>query len=168
MHRGLTVPVPTLRLWDSLSEGIGRVVASPPFLVGYVRWDARSNQESPPCQTVVSTALQLAVEHNEIAAASKPSPRKIVFAETKREADPILLMGKAEDTEEEPGKRTQWNRRGMGSGITGQIRRITSGRSCRQQGLMATCTDSSNEAKAEGGESRRGSAHESVRAMNEG
>jgi hypothetical protein len=45
---------------------------------------------------------------------------------------------------------------------------ITSGRSRRQQGLMATCTDSSNEAKAEGGESRRGSTHESVRAMNEG
>jgi hypothetical protein len=32
---------------------------------------------------------------------------------------------------------------------------------------VATCTDSSKEAKAEGGESRRGSAHESVRAMNE-
>jgi len=79
MHRGLTVPVPTLRLWDSLSEGIGRVVASPPFLVGYVRWDARSNQESPPCQTVVSTALQLAVEHNGMSAASKSTPRKVAF-----------------------------------------------------------------------------------------
>jgi len=95
------------------------------------------------------------LEHNEIAAASKPSPRKIVFAETKREADPILLMGKAEDTEEEPGKRTQWNRRGMGSGITGQIRRITSGRSWWQQGRVATCTDSSNEAKSR----RRGEPH---------
>ena len=54
------------------------------------------------------------LEHNEIAAASKPSPRKIVFAETKREADPILLMGKAEDTEEEPGKCTQWDPPGYG------------------------------------------------------
>ena len=77
-------------------------------------------------------------------------------------------QGKADDTDEETGTSSLWDRRGMGPGIRGKIRRITSGRSRRQQGLMATCTDSSNEAKAEGGESRRGSAHESVRAMNEG
>jgi hypothetical protein len=41
------------------------------------------------------------------------------------------------------------------------------GRSRWQQGLIATCTDSSNEAKAEGEESQRGSAHESVGAMTE-
>src|SRR5215469_15263836 len=29
----------------SLSEGFGRIVISPPYLVGYVRWDARSNQD---------------------------------------------------------------------------------------------------------------------------
>jgi hypothetical protein len=41
---------------------------------------------------------------------------------------------------------------------------ITSGRSPRAAGLVATCRDSWNEAKAEGEESRVGSAHESVRA----
>jgi hypothetical protein len=45
---------------------------------------------------------------------------------------------------------------------------ITSGRSCWQQGLVATCKDSSNEAKAEGEESQRGLAHESVVARTEG
>ena len=79
-----------------------------------------------------------------------------------------VAQGKADDTDEETGTSSLWDRRGMGPGIRGKIRRITSGRSRRQQGLMATCTDSLNEAKAEGGESRRGSTHESVRAMNEG
>jgi hypothetical protein len=45
---------------------------------------------------------------------------------------------------------------------------ITSGTSRWQQGLIATCKDSSNEAKAEGEESQRGWAHESVGAMNGG
>ena len=45
---------------------------------------------------------------------------------------------------------------------------ITSGRSRWQPGLVATGKDSSNEAKAEGEESQRGWAHESVRARNEG
>jgi len=44
---------------------------------------------------------------------------------------------------------------------------ITSGRSRRQQGLVATCRDSSNEAQAEGEESRTGLANESVGAMTE-
>jgi len=44
---------------------------------------------------------------------------------------------------------------------------ITSGTSRRQQGLIATCKDSSNEAKAEEGESQRGWAHESAGAMTE-
>jgi len=42
---------------------------------------------------------------------------------------------------------------------------ITSGGSRRQQGLVATCRDFSNEASAEGEESRMGSTHESVGAM---
>jgi len=45
---------------------------------------------------------------------------------------------------------------------------ISSGRSRWQQGLIVTCKDSSNEAKAEGEESQRGLAHGSVRAMTEG
>ena len=44
---------------------------------------------------------------------------------------------------------------------------ITSGRSRWQQGLVATCEDSTNEAKAEVGERHMGLAHESVGAMTE-
>jgi len=57
MHRRLTVPLPTFRLWDTLSEGFRRIVASPPYLVGYMRWDARSDH-TPPCQTIISTAYR--------------------------------------------------------------------------------------------------------------
>ena len=45
---------------------------------------------------------------------------------------------------------------------------FTSGRSRRQQGLVATCRDSRNEVKTEGGESQMGLAHESLGAMTEG
>jgi len=44
---------------------------------------------------------------------------------------------------------------------------ITSGRSRWQQGLVATCKDSSNEAEAEGEESQTGLAHGSVGAKTE-
>jgi len=44
---------------------------------------------------------------------------------------------------------------------------ITSGRTRWQQGLVATCQDSSNEAIAEGGESQTGLAHESIGATTE-
>ncbi len=44
---------------------------------------------------------------------------------------------------------------------------ITSGRTRWQQGLVATCKDSRNEAVAEGGESQAGLAHESIGAMTE-
>ena len=44
---------------------------------------------------------------------------------------------------------------------------ITSGRTRWQQGLVATCRDSRNEVKTEGGESQMGLAHESVGAMTE-
>ena len=69
--------------------------------------------------------------------------------------------------EEETGKCTP------GTAVTGSqalregFGEITSGRS-HQQGLVATCRDFSNEAKAEGEESQRGLAHGSVRAMTEG
>ncbi len=45
---------------------------------------------------------------------------------------------------------------------------ITSGRTRWQQGLEATCKDSSNEAKNRRRESQAGLAHESVRVMREG
>jgi len=66
-------------------------------------------------------------EHDEIAAASKSVPRKIVFADRSGKPIHISTWEKADDTEEEPGTCTQRNRRGMGSSITGKILRITSG-----------------------------------------
>ena len=108
------------------------------------------------------------LERNEMSAALEKTPAEKLFSRIEAGSRSSAAQGKADDTDEVTGTSSLWDRRGMGPGIRGKIRRITSGRSCRQQGLMATCTDSSNEAKAEGGESRRGSAHESVRAMNEG
>ena len=108
------------------------------------------------------------LERNEMSAALEKTSRGKVVPRIEAGSRSSAAQGKADDTDEVTGTSSLWDRRGMGPGIRGKIRRITSGRSCRQQGLMATCTDSSNEAKAEGGESRRGSAHESVRAMNEG
>ena len=60
---------------------------------------------------------------------------------------PKRLLGKAADTDEETGICSLWDRRGTGSSISGKIFRITSGRSRWQQGLEATCQDSSHEAK---------------------
>ena len=42
-----------------LFKGFGRIVASPPYLVGYVRWDARSNQAHLLVRQSFSTALQI-------------------------------------------------------------------------------------------------------------
>ena len=60
---------------------------------------------------------------------------------------PKRLVGKAADTDEETGTCSLWDRRGTGSSISGKIFRITSGRTPWQQGLVATCQDSSHEAK---------------------
>jgi len=79
-----------------------------------------------------------------------------------------LPLGKADDADEATGKSNLQTVVAEAQASQERLSGITSGRSWWQQGLVATCTDSSNEAKAEGGESRRGSAHESVRAMNEG
>ena len=106
-------------------------------------------------------------EHKEISAAPKLSARKKSFqADHVAGSRPKPLLGKADDTEEETGICTLWDRRGMGSSIQGKILRITSGKS-RWQQLIATCTDPSNEAKAEEEGSRMGLAHESVGAMTE-
>ncbi len=40
----------------TLSEGFRRVVAFPPYLVGYVRWDARSGRRS--CQTIMFNSFR--------------------------------------------------------------------------------------------------------------
>jgi hypothetical protein len=44
------------------------------------------------------------------------------------EADPFPSWGKADATEEETGKGTLWNRRGMGSSIQGKIHRDNVGK----------------------------------------
>jgi hypothetical protein len=41
---------------------------------------------------------------------------------------PTPLLGKADDTEEETGRRTPWDRRGKGPGIRGRIRRDNVGK----------------------------------------
>jgi len=85
-------------------------------------------------------------EHNGISAASKTTRRKVVYAGAAG-SRPIVSWGKADDTKEETGKCTSWDRRGRGSDIQRKILRITSGRSHEQQGLVITCKDSSNEAR---------------------
>jgi hypothetical protein len=52
--------MPLLRIWANLgplSEGFERFVAARSNLVGYVRWDARSDR-FPPCQTIIPTAFR--------------------------------------------------------------------------------------------------------------
>ena len=105
-------------------------------------------------------------EHKGMSAAWKTLPLRNRSA-GQAGSRPTLELGKADDAEEETGTSTLWNRRSMGPGIAGKIRRITSGRSRWQQGLVATCKDSSNEAKAEGEESHAGLTHETVRAKTE-
>ena len=169
MHRGLTVPVPTLRLWDSLSEGIGRVVASPPFLVGYVRWDARSNQESPPCQTVVSTALQLAAEHKGIPAALEKRARvKSCSRGSRGKADPLYSGGRPMTRRKKQACALRETAVARGQASGERFSEITSGTSRRQQGLMTTCEDSLNEAVwPKERRAGRGWTHESVEATTE-
>ena len=58
----------TLASVGTLSEGSERFVASPLYLVGYVRWDARSDRV-PPLQTIISAALQVALRVRDISGA---------------------------------------------------------------------------------------------------
>ena len=46
MHRCLTVSVPLLRAWIHCPRAPEQFVTSPLCLVGYVRWDARSDPPS--------------------------------------------------------------------------------------------------------------------------
>src|SRR5580692_12181508 len=65
------------------------------------------------------------------------------------------LGGRPMTSGKSTGACTRWDRRGRGPGNQGKIRRITSRRFRWQQGLVATCVDSSHEAIAEGEERRR-------------
>ena len=68
------------------------------------------------------------LEHNEIAAASKTGPRKNRVRGTKREADPITFLGRPKTLRKNQANALSGTRRGMGSGITGQIRRDNVGK----------------------------------------
>src|SRR5215469_3612607 len=46
MHRGLAVPVPTSRLWVHCPRASDGLLPPRLYLVGYVRWDARSSHSS--------------------------------------------------------------------------------------------------------------------------
>src|ERR1700738_2988234 len=57
MHRGLTVSVPLLRMWVHCPRASNGLLPRRSNLVGYVRWDARSDR-FPPCQTIIPTAFR--------------------------------------------------------------------------------------------------------------
>ena len=82
---------------------------------------------------------------------------------------PTPLLGKADDREEGTGMCTPWDRRGMGPGIRGKIRRDNVGKIPVAAGVwwQPTCKDSSIEAEAEVEESQSGLADESVGATTE-
>ena len=106
-------------------------------------------------------------EHKEMTATSKIPSAVKSLERNFTVCRPITLLGKADVAGEATGKSNpqtvvvgvQASREGLAE--------ITSGRSRWQQGLVATCKDSSNEAVAEAGESQTGLAHESVGARKE-
>jgi hypothetical protein len=67
-------------------------------------------------------------EHNEIAAAPKPCPRKIAFAERSGKPIQIISWGRPMTLRKNQANALSGTRRGMGSGITGQIRRNNVGK----------------------------------------
>ena len=66
-------------------------------------------------------------EHNEISATSKHGPREVVLR-SKAGSRSHLSWEKADDTAEETGMRTLWDRRGTGSSIQGKILRDNVGK----------------------------------------
>src|SRR6266851_1054692 len=67
-------------------------------------------------------------EHYEISAASKQWPASGRESRSEAGSRPHLSWGKADDTGEETGKRTRWDRRGTGSSIQGKILRDNVGK----------------------------------------
>jgi hypothetical protein len=98
----------------------------------------------------------------------KFAPLRSRFSGYSRYADPEPLRGKANVAGEATGKcnlqtvvvRAQASSEGHAEDNVGKIP-VAAG------AMVATCEDSTNEAKAEGGESHLGLAHESVGAMTE-
>jgi hypothetical protein len=97
----------------------------------------------------------------------KFAPLRSRFSGYSRYADPKPLRGKADVAGEVTGESNLQTVVVGAQASPEGLAEITSGRSRWQQGLVATCKDSSNEAKAEGAESQTGLAHESVRAKTE-
>jgi hypothetical protein len=56
IHRCLTVSAPLLRAWIHFPRAPEQFVTSPLCLVGYVRWDARSDRV-PPLQTIIFSSF---------------------------------------------------------------------------------------------------------------
>ena len=97
----------------------------------------------------------------------KFAPLRSRFSGYSRYADLEPLRGKANVAGEETGKRNLQTVVVRAQASSEGLAEISSGRSRWQQGLVATCEDSTNEAKAEVGERHMGLAHESVGAMTE-
>src|SRR5215475_11029908 len=100
-------------------------------------------------------------EHKGISAASKFSREKS-YSRNVAGSRPKRLVGKADDTDEETGKCSLWDRRGTGSSISGKIFRDNVGKN-----PLAAGAGSNLPRLTEGGESQMGLAHESVGAMTE-
>ncbi len=58
----------------------------------------------------------------------RKDPREKLCSRIKAGSRPYAFQGKADDTGEETGKRTPWDRRGMGPSIRGKIRRDNVGK----------------------------------------
>src|SRR5258708_6383975 len=56
IHRCLAVSAPLLRAWIHFPRAPEQFVTSPLCLVGYVRWDARSDRV-PPLQTIIFSSF---------------------------------------------------------------------------------------------------------------
>src|SRR5258708_39719561 len=57
MHRCLAVSVSLLRMWVHCPRASNGLLPRRSNLVGYVRWDARSDR-FPPCQAIIPTAFR--------------------------------------------------------------------------------------------------------------
>jgi len=95
------------------------------------------------------------------------SPREKSYSRNVAGSRPKRLVGKADDTDEETGKCSLWDRRGTGSSISGKICRDNVGKN-----PLAAGAGSNLQRLPERGENRRrgepdGLAHESVGAMTE-
>ncbi len=82
----------------------------------------------------------------------KAGPRKVVFAGWKREADPFYFWGRPMTRRKKQVSALRGTAVAWDQASEERFSEITSGTSRWQQGLIASCKDSSNEATAEGEE----------------